>query len=228
MNVAIFTLFLLLEGCFLCGFFLLGMVSFRKRKKRRYDFLTHFPFEMGESLRLSDYLSRLFLAAYELLSVAAVFYLLYARIALPSVSGRLITLAIFFFLRGAAALGMIFVPAYAYKPHLCLVVGHMAFALISTLSTAFFLRDLGLASNQVYGNAFMIACCVLVLAEALLMLNPFLARWSKLKAEMDEDGTITTKRPRPFVLAATEWASLFIDMATSLLWLLGCFVFTLL
>lgn len=226
MNVSLFSCFLALEAICLLSFFLLGLSSYSKRKKKRYDFLTLFPFELGEDPKGSDYVSRGFFASFELASVGGAIFLVYFYPAFKGTMSLSLLLGLLFLLRGISAVGVISIPTYTYKPHLAFAVAHMGFSLISDIVAGLFFRDLASAYNDPIGNTFMIIMFVLALLLAILMLNPKLSHWAELKSEMSKDGSVTTKRPRPFVLALTEWICIGLDAIVSIAVLLGFFLLT--
>ena len=58
---------------------------------------------------------------------------------------------------------------------------------------------------------------VIALAVAIILVNPRLKTWAKLEKVVDEDGASSLKRPKPFVLAFSEWIVIFLGVLSYIL-----------
>lgn len=61
----------------------------------------------------------------------------------------------------------------------------------------------------------------LALAVAIILVNPRLKTWAKLEKVVEEDGSSSLKRPKPFVLAFSEWLVIFIGVLS---WLMSAVI----
>ena len=53
---------------------------------------------------------------------------------------------------------------------------------------------------------------VISLSVVFILINPRLKNWAQLEKVVDEDGGSSLKRPRPFVLAFSEWSIIFLSV----------------
>ena len=53
---------------------------------------------------------------------------------------------------------------------------------------------------------------VVALSSVFILINPRLKNWAQLEKVVDEDGGSSLKRPRPFVLAFSEWSIIFLSV----------------
>jgi hypothetical protein len=76
--------------------------------------------------------------------------------------------------------------------------------------------------------ALAIILFILALFAAFLLLNPGLKKWDKMDKVAKADGTISYVRPKRFVLAYSEWALYFANVACDVLALVGIYLSSLL
>lgn len=189
--------------------FYFGTSSFKKTHKASYSLLSDFPFELFEAKDSSSNLARVFFFVYAACSLGqgSLLLILQGNASFQYLLGLGIILLL---LKGGeigTMLGLTYVPAYDTKRHLSLFVAFGGVSFLEALVSGFTSLNLGkmLPEAPVLSYAFMIVFFVFALILGLLMLNPKLTRWPELKTEMSEDGSILTTRPRPFVLAFSEW-----------------------
>lgn len=203
-----------------------GANAFRKEHRRGYDVLTDFPFEMtcgeGNSYRMAKIISFVF-AGFDALSAA---YL----IILESIHPQLLSFSILYLVlvigKDVAFCFMANIPAYNFRPHILSFTFYSALTVLSlTVSALLFFN--GLAASFGVALTFMILLGVLALGGLAFLFNPKLSQWTRLDAVAEQDGSITTSRPRPFPLAATEWLFVLLSSLGTILTLIGFFVLSL-
>lgn len=201
--------------------FYFGASSFKKTHKAAYSLLSGFPFELFEAKDLLSNLSRVFFFIYAACSLgqSALILILQGNASFQYLLGLGVILLL---LKGGeigTMLGLTYVPAYDNKRHLALFVAFGGVSFLEALVSGFASLNLGkmLPEAPVLSYAFMIVFFVIALALGILMLNPKLTHWPELKTEMSEDGSILTVRPRPFILAFSEWIVVFINLIVPIL-----------
>ncbi len=219
----LFGLFVALTILLFLAFIFSSRANFRKKANRGLDFLCDFPFEaMGGQGPLTA-ISRTFLALFEAATVASSLYLVYLFPSFDYMMGVVIIYGAASLLKAGAALTMSFVPAYYFKQHLiAFMLFNVLYALAEAMSAICFLNLRGFSSEL--SLTFMVISFALVVVAVILAMNPRLSNWTKLKSTMEQDGSIVNERPRPFVLAATEWALFACDFVGCLVSILGFFL----
>ena len=140
--------------------------------------------------------------------------------------GLLVLLGVLALLEGISGEAISIVPAYAFGPHLSSTVAFFfSSIMVDVVSGICLLNCYGKGSEGTEAPlAFAIILFLLALAKGILLVNPKLSRWTELSSYMDQDGVVTTKRPRPFVLASSQWACLLLDLVSFLLIALGSYL----
>ena len=169
-----------------------------KRRGRKYDYLSGFIFEHGEVSDKLGIASRTMLSLFFAFGVLGCFVLSFSE-ETSGLLGLLVLLGVLALLEGISGEAISIVPAYAFGPHLS-------------------------SEGTEAPLAFAIILFLLALCKGILLVNPKLSRWTELSSYMDQDGVVTTKRPRPFVLASSQWACLLLDLASFLLIALGSYL----
>ena len=201
---------------FLALYFLLSSID-QKQSGKKYDFLTDFMFEFGSISRKPGIAAKTCLSlAY---ASATLGCLLLAFVpGSGSLFGLSVFMAVFAFLSAAAIVSVSIVPAYMFRSHLIsTVVFFVAQIMVDVTASIILLNVYSTIHEPVSLLILAIVFVVLAVAKASILLNPKLSRWTELSAYMDETGAITTKRPRPFPLAFSQWLCLFLSIATSVL-----------
>ena len=129
-------------------------------------------------------------------------------------------------LEGISGEAISIVPAYSFGPHLSSTVAFFfSSIMVDVVSGICLLNCYGKGNEGTEAPlAFAIILFLLAIAKGILLVNPKLSRWTELSSYMDQDGVVTTKRPRPFVLASSQWACLLLDLASFLLIALGSYL----
>jgi hypothetical protein len=201
---------------------LFGLAA-KKRERKPYDLLSFFPYELFEDSRGPYFPARL-LQGLLLLAEAA----LPASI-LPSLTvldpmglSYLIGIIAFSLFDGVTELFLSIVTPGTPRQHLLLFYG--AGALLSVLGVMhgcflLTLRPLAAASDAILVLAiilFILSACALG-----LIANPALSHWDRLEGRQGANGSLTYVRPRPFVLAFSEWLLIILHLAIVILAAIG-------
>lgn len=208
---------------FLLFYFLLSWAD-HKKEGRRFDFLTDFPFEFGSISRFSGIAAKTCLSLSGAFAVLGCLLLTFAP-GSGSLFGLSIFMAVFAFLSSAAVVSVTIVPAFMFRSHLMsAVVFFVAQIMVDVTSAIILLNVYSTLHEPLYLLLLAIAHVVLAVGKASILLNPKLSRWTELSAYMEEDGSISTKRPRPFPLAFSEWLCFFLSVPTSVLVPVGLYL----
>ncbi len=202
-----------------------GCLGYKKNNKQSFSFLSYFPFEINEG---NDACSRV--------SSFAVF-LLASSLALAS-TGMLwnadfrpylsvgIFMAIFGVLKAVSLVFLFRVPAYHFKFHCGVSVVYFCLvALTSAFAGIFFMN----MSKAFEGGALALMILEFLFALVLvgLAVNPKLSKWTELERVGNEDGSVEIRRPKPFVLAFSEWCALALDLLSALTFVIGVLIISL-
>jgi len=198
----------------------LGFRGYKQQKNERYSVLTMFPQELYDGKDPMRVSARLFLYVYALVDAIAAAYPLF----IGTLPQGLIPLGIvylgFIILRDVTLVAITHVPAYEFKPHLLSFTCFGGFGVMGmVLSCILFANQM--AFHQTLAITFMVLSGIVGIAEFALLANPRLGHWTKLNATVDAEGNVDTSRPKPFVLAFTEWLLIFLALAGTLITVLG-------
>lgn len=200
-----------------------GLLAKRSEKKP-YDFFSYFPYELYEDSR-GLYLGVRVLEGLYLLSTLGLSAYLLATFWDYTVSARsyLIGIGIASFAVGATELLLTLVTPRNPKEHLLLFYGFGGLVSIAVAMYGSFLFTLSKNGGQVAVPllAFAIVLFVFALASFLVVLNPALTKWDRLEAQAQADGTVIYVRPRPFVLAISEWLLIVLHLVALIIAVLG-------
>ena len=206
-------------GCFV--FILFPMFS--KSRKRRYDFLCDFPMELLPIEGAKRNSGIIVVAFFSLaLALSYAFPLLTSDL-YPQL--RVFLLVVFGFAVLTSSMGYAVFSVQPTYPR-----AHILFfsllggfeGVLMFLCAIAFLHLQALSSSL--GIFFAVIYFVLGAAVLIILLNPKLKQWAKLDSKPAEDGTVVIMRPRPFVLAFSEWLLFGIQLLSSILLLVGTFL----
>lgn len=203
----------------------LGGMGYRRQNKRGFSFLCEFPFELVEGGDSFSKASSFFAIVLSASSALCCTCSLWNASFLPYLALSIL-LAVFGLLRAVGMVLLYRIPAYQFKFHSLLTVLYFCFsALIACLEAIVFLnmRTVELIPSV----AFMALEFLFGVLLCLLAINPKLAHWTELESSGTKDGGVEIHRPKPFVLAASEWAAMLLDVCSSLVFLLGIAYFVL-
>lgn len=201
----------------------------KKQAKEQYDFLSYFPYEFfGDSRSPNALLARIFQSLANACPLVAVGFFL-STIADDGWGAMGFPLAIAFaaFLALLAHLFVSLVPARFPREHTALFFMEMASSLLTLFMAGLnFFNEYLLGEVASKGVELGISIALFALASFLLLalLNPRLSHWADMKKVSLPDGTIKLERPRPFVMAFTEWLGVLTYALGSLLLILGFLV----
>ena len=202
-------------------YFLLGSGQFeyslKDDRKRMYSILTDFPYEMMPKNRKNYAL--IFLAGYFLLSLltnVSMFINFYDYA--PTITGLLIISAFLTLAYAFFNLRIHKLTASLEKSHLgrFFVMG-LALILLTSINGIIFINLSKGCKLETLVFVLSIIMFVIALAVAIILVNPRLKTWAKLEKVVDEDGASSLKRPKPFVLAFSEWITIFLGVISFLL-----------
>lgn len=202
-------------------YFLLGSGQFeyslKDDRKRMYSILTDFPYEMMPKNRKNYAL--IFLAGYFLLSLltnVSMFINFYDYA--PTITGLLIISAFLSLAYAFFNLRIHKLTASLEKSHLgrFFVMG-LALILLTSINGIIFINLSKGCKLETLVFVLSIIMFVIALAVAIILVNPRLKTWAKLEKVVDEDGASSLKRPKPFVLAFSEWIVIFLGVLSYIL-----------
>ena len=192
-------------------------VSLKGDRKRMYSILTDFPYEMtpknGKNYAL------IFLAGYFLLSLltnVSMFINFYDYA--PTITGLLIISAFLALSYAFFNLRIHKLTASLEKSHLgrFFVMG-LTLILLTSINGIIFINLSRGRKLETLVFVLSIVMFVIALAVAIILVNPRLKTWAKLEKVVDEDGASSLKRPKPFVLAFSEWIVIFLGVLSYIL-----------
>ena len=202
-------------------YFLLGSGQFeptlKDDRKRMFSILTDFPYEMMPKNRKNYAL--IFLAGYFLLSLltnVSMFINFYDYA--PTITGLLIISAFLALSYAFFNLRIHKVTASLEKSHLggFFVMG-LTLILLASINGIIFINLSRGRKLETLVFVLSIIMFVIALAVAIILVNPRLKTWAKLEKVVDEDGASSLKRPKPFVLAFSEWIVIFLGVLSYIL-----------
>ena len=202
-------------------YFLLGSGQFeyslKDDRKRMFSILTDFPYEMMPKNRKNYAL--IFLAGYFLLSLltnVSMFINFYDYA--PTITGLLIISAFLSLAYAFFNLRIHKLTASLEKSHLgrFFVMG-LALILLTSINGIIFINLSRGRKLETLVFVLSIIMFVIALAVAIILVNPRLKTWAKLEKVVDEDGASSLKRPKPFVLAFSEWIVIFLGVLSYIL-----------
>ena len=178
--------------------------AYTRVMKRNFDYLTEFPFE-GYQIRCTD--THIAIGAFVALILTMVLTAYAPLFASDTVKGflsaRPVLMAVTGTLFPVSLVGFIFIGGERMKLHLANFVTSYGLFVLYCVSAGFLFLDMR-AFNAELGLAFAIVYFVLAGLGAIVILNPKLASWGKLKKVGDGESAIYV-RPRPFMLPFSEW-----------------------
>lgn len=204
---------------------LLGAIHYRRKSGRGYSFLTLFPFELNEGKEPLALLSRALVFVCGCAGALSATILLWDSSFQPFL-GLSSLLAALGLLKAVCLVLLFLLPAYRLKAHILANTLYFAFVtLSSSVEGIFFLSLRG--ANEAASLSLMGCEFAFALSAILISLNPKMGSWAKMKTVENEDGTMGLERPRPFILAFSEWLLILLDFLSSLLFVIGSGLFDL-
>ena len=205
---------------------MLGRKAYAEEERSRYSFLIHFPYELYGGHTPQRHVARVLIyvfCGFDALACALPLIFLDFH---PSLLSLAIMVFVFGILKNIALSIMVSVPAYEFKPHLITFTAFGgAEVLQCVLGVLFFINRFTVSEGVAL--TFAIVVGAVGLSAAIALANPRLSKWTKLDAVIDEDGAITTSRPRPFPLAFTQWILILLSGLMTLLISIGLIVLLL-
>ena len=201
-----------------------GTRGYAKAEEKRFSFLTMFPQELFDGKDSSRVGARLFIYGYAFLDAFIGCFPLVVGFLPQSFLPFAVLFLVFGVVKNASLIVLVRAPAYEFKPHLLAFVVYAGFSVLSMTMAAILFVNLRIYS-QTLAVVFTVLAGLLGIGELFVIVNPKLSQWTKLRASVDAEGNVDTSRPRPFVLAFSEWILFALSTLGTLVGILG---FTLL
>ena len=198
----------------------LGLSRYKNKNNERFSFLSFFPFELVGEKEKSSPLLRSLAVTYAIADAVVYAYpFMGAERFLFAQPLAIVALAVSF-VKDIFMVLLFFVPAHHFKPHLFSFLFFGCLNALQGVVIGSYLLSLN-PMNQVAATSFAILFFLFGVLTMVALLNPHLARWTEMNLEVAEDGSMNPVRPRPFVLAFTEWLLIFFALTSSIVYLIG-------
>lgn len=209
MNLALLLSFIFTPILFLLVMLLFGQKG-NQLERHPFDVLSFFPYELFQSSHGVYFVFARVSEGLFLLSGLALPIYLISSIGIYQTSSYLSFLIGILAFAGLGAVAFLFlsiVPLPEVKKHLALYFLYGAFEITSFSMMGFLLLNLGKndPSKEHLAVPFAIVLFVVSFVIMLLWVNPRLLDFAKMDKVVGPDGGVVLKRPRPFVLAFSEW-----------------------
>lgn len=196
----------------------LGLIG--HRGEERYSFLTMFPFELFHGTSNLSTFGRWLFYLYAVLDAFAGIFMLLTHEYHEGLTGMAVLYLIVLTLKDVALILVATIPAYQFKPHIFSFTFFGGTSVLgAVVACILFCNHAGI--DPTLSIVFALLSGLLGLILLGLLLNPKLSHWAELHATVEADGAIVTSRPRPFVLAFTEWLMIFLAGICSVISLVG-------
>ena len=205
-------------------FLVFGFQDYKKRNKKKYDFLTSFPFELVQGNGRGSFFSRLCFVLYAIIYVASSFYELYLSPSLSFLNQLGVLLGVVSIMIFVSMLIIVYVPAYSFRVHLFFSVVFFALSVLSDVLIGLIYLNLYQAQLTIMPLIIMSFAFISALFKGLILINPKLAHWTELDTSVGSDNVVTSSRPRPFVLAFSQWLIIFLNALSLIVYMLGLFL----
>lgn len=199
------------------GFGILASIKhYNRRFSLKYDVRSFFPYELNYEAKFSDNLLGNLLLVLSFLFMGA-FFCFYNNN--PN-NGFLIFIMIAGIINVLTCTVSFFLPLKYLKAHLAVVVFLFCFSFLLNAGIAIAAVS-NYSSNK---NVGLIVLAIIAIIFALIIfivvLNPKLVHFDKLKKVTNEDGSVKYIRPKYFVLAFSEWICIFLNYLSMIVVLL--------
>ena len=217
-NVELSLIAIVLPVIIFLFYFILASSNFVVTHKKKFSFLTDFPYETFEKKRNHLGGLRVFIAflVSEVLVSASMFVNFYD--ASPDLIGLLILSALLTVVMIFLVIRIHTLSAGREKIHLTrFYLMGLGLVLLSSVNGILFLNLSKGRESETAVLVLSIIQFVLALSVVFILINPRLKDWARLEKVVDEDGGTSLKRPKPFVLAFSEWIIIFRLVSSRLL-----------
>ena len=193
-------------------YLLFSWAGLSTNKPEKLSFLTGFPYEAYEKKKNSVgfYALIVFLASEALLNVSMFvnFFDASADVIGLLILSSILTITMFFLIIRIHTL-----TASREKIHLTrFYLMGLGLLLLSSVNGIIFLNLSKGTENETAVLVTSIMQFVVALSCVFILINPRLKNWAQLEKVVDEDGGSSLKRPKPFVLAFSEWIIIFLSL----------------
>lgn len=179
--------------------------TYKLKQRRNYSVLNEFPFELtqGVGVNFVPYIHALVL----MFTVSFILFGFYLIEYLSFFAGTMLLVS--WTMTGFLIYLIFIIKFTSVKRHLLVSSALLIFTLINGVMHGLYLQFSPIFTNE---YIFPIISYILAFLTLLLALNPKLGKWSYADKIEQQDGTIIVLRPRIYVLAATEWALVLINI----------------
>ena len=183
---------------------------------KRFNILQYFPYEILKQRSPLVYIGKVFLFALSLPSLLTIIFLIINKAHFGDLLYLEIIIGAVSFFISLLYIIMSFIPVDEIKARNILVTFEMALTFLMSALTSFngiyfYLLYLSKSSGSIAHLILGIVAGILAISSIILIFNPKLREWYKLQINNEDDGSETISRPRLFILAFSEWASLIIS-----------------
>lgn len=197
-----------------------GAKTFRKARGESYSPLRHFPFEMNEGNDFPCWASKAcFVFFFLVLFFFGSLLLLDSSLRSAYLQTGVLLSSVSFVASSFLAL-LFFTPAYRFRLHLPFAVLGLGFVTIFGAAAGFAFYSFRLLFGST-AYLFMALEFAFALGNALLIINPKMRDWTRLNVMMEPDGSLTSSRPKIFVLAFSEWLAIALYFAEAITLAIG-------
>lgn len=206
------------------GMFIFGLSNYQETFKTKFSVLNMFPYELSfhnQGQTLIFY--RFFLYLYVAFSLTPSLLMVSKFFQFPGYMSYLIMISIVFVINAVVLLTMHIIQAKFVRLHTLIATTYLALSILGAGAVSIVLFNLYISNNQIDVNYLVLGVLEAVAGFALLvvMLNPRLRNWAEMNTEENEDGTVVVTRPKIFILALSEWLSIFINFAVQIMLLIA-------
>jgi hypothetical protein len=208
---------------FFALFYLFGSIHYKEANQHRFNPVSYFPYEQFEGendvfLTFARIFAGAFLVAHGLASVL----LLSAEEPNAVTKSFSVIVAILGGMEMVLLFFLLLLPAKYARAHIFVVVFYFCVSVLYGVFGGTLLFDQA-AYDATLAHTLGIILMVLGFVVLALLINPRFTTWARLHAENTSDGSKIVFRPRFFILAASEWLVLLINILITTILLLGLY-----
>jgi len=223
MNLAFLIAILTGLVLFFALFYLFGSLHYQEANQHRFNPVSYFPYEQFEGDNdVFLTFARIFAGAFLVAQGLAAVLLLSAEEPNAAMKSFSIIVAIFGGMEMVLLFFLLLLPARYARAHIFVVVFYFCVSVLYGVLGGTLLYGQAVY-DAVLAHTLWIILMVLGFIVLALLINPRFTNWAKLHAENTSDGSKIVFRPRFFILAASEWLVLLINIVITFVLLLGLY-----
>ena len=204
-------------------FFFVGLITNLVSKK--YSYLRHFPEEILSKENKAMIPLRILEFAFMIpSSLPIVFVFVYRQYFSNNLLVLEAIMSAMLLMMALLHIVLSFIPSKNTKPHFIISTIHFSYTFLLSAMVSFNgFYFMSLYNNQSTGSVYHlilgIVGALLVISALIVMFNPKITTWYKLESHENEDGSISVKRPKVFILAFSEWLMMLISFLASIIFI---------